>query len=127
MPFIPTAFGFHPGTQLFHPAAVLPHPYLTGHPAGAQTFHPQSLLLTATTTSTDNGTTTTYLPAHPQANYAFPLLIAPSLAATPTDHGDTSLFSYPAGMHPGTTNGANTNTSSTTSPTTDTTTSSYSA
>lgn len=115
----------------FHPAAVLPHPYLTGHPAGAQTFHPQSLLLatTATTTNGDNDATTTYLPAHHQANFAFPLLVTPSLA-TPTDNGETPMFSYPTGLLSGTTNANVTNVSttatSTTSSTTDTT-SSYSA
>ena len=107
MPYVPAAFGFHPGTPLFQPTAVLPHPYITGHPAGAQSFHHQPLFFTSA--AGENVQSSAFYPAHAQANFTFPFLLASSmpttmatttataLTTTPStisDNSDSSVFTY---------------------------------
>ncbi|CAF1113021.1 unnamed protein product [Adineta ricciae] len=96
IPLAPTAFGFPPGTPLFQPTAIFPHPLLAGHPAGAQPFPQQSLVFT---TTDNNGQTQQFFHAHPQPNFAFPFFLTPQLTATPqtpsaTNNPEPSVFSY---------------------------------
>lgn len=96
MPYVPAAFGFHPGTPFFQPATVIPHPYLAGHPAAGQSFPGQPLFFAST--SNENGQSAAYYPGHSQGNIAFPFLLTSSLTtATPSttsDNSDSSLFNY---------------------------------
>ncbi|CAF2154301.1 unnamed protein product [Rotaria magnacalcarata] len=92
--FTPTAFGFPPGTPLFQPAAIFPHPLLTGHPNSAQPFPQQSFVFA---TTGNNGQTQQFFHAHPQANFSFPFIFTPPLVTpqTPTStNPETSIYSY---------------------------------
>ncbi|CAM4863530.1 unnamed protein product [Rotaria socialis] len=92
--FTPTAFGFPPGTPLFQPTAIYPHPLLTGHPNSAQPFPQQSFVFA---TTGNNGQTQQFFHAHPQANFSFPFIFTPPLVTpqTPTStNPETSIYSY---------------------------------
>ncbi|CAF1171030.1 unnamed protein product [Rotaria sp. Silwood1] len=92
--FTPTAFGFPPGTPLFQPAAIFPHPLLAGHPANAQPFPQQSFVFA---TTGNNGQTQQFFHAHPQPNFAFPFILTPPLATpqTPTStNPEASVYNY---------------------------------